>query len=147
MCSQWESDRAHMSRKRQYFLSAFWSLWLLTKPLESPWDPSALCEIWDWGLLLGPYVFNSGLTRTKPFEFWQSSVCSVAPRRWTLYVKLLFLAFAKERKKEFIFCFEVKWVGTNVYTEFCVYICMYRSVSDELRTFPHMEESHTNMFN
>lgn len=37
--------------------------------------------------------------------------------------------------------------GINVYIVSCVYICIYCCMSDELRTFPHMEEFHKIMFN
>lgn len=62
--------------------------------------------------------------------------------------KVVILSFCLgKEKKNLFYVLRLNGRGTNVYTESCVYICMYHYVSDERRTFPHMEESHTIMFN
>lgn len=51
------------------------------------------------------------------------------------------------KKKNLFYVLRLNECGINVYIVSCVYICMYRYMSDELRTFPHMEEFLKIMFN
>lgn len=53
----------------------------------------------------------------------------------------------REKKKNLFYVLRLNECGINVYIVSCVYICMYSYMSDELRTFPHVEEFLKIMFN